>query len=55
VLDDARFRLPFDLDESKLIVYSGSVSWSRDFVDHYRDCDARFVIGHAPPWTWQRL
>jgi hypothetical protein len=47
VLDDALFQLPIDPEHTEVIVRSDSAGWSHDFVNHARQRNVRFVIGHS--------
>lgn len=49
VLDDALAQLPIDPTDAdtEVIVRTDSAGWSHGFVDHCRERNVKFVIGHA--------
>jgi len=46
VLDDALDQLPINPADVEVIARADSAGWSHKFVDHCRERDVRFVIGH---------
>jgi hypothetical protein len=46
VLDDALAQLPIDPEQVEVIARADSAGWSHGFVDHCRQRQVRFVIGH---------
>ncbi len=46
VLDDALDQLPINPADVEVIARADSAGWSHKFVDHCRQRDVRFVIGH---------